>query len=67
MNGLPEAAEKPPEPLPNITVTVLALEFAVAKSSFPSLLKSPAATAAGALPIENGLPEAPENVPAAFG
>ena len=61
--GLPGAGMKPPVPFPGSTVTLLPVEFAVARSGTPSLLKSPTATATGEvlLPAENGLPVAAVN------
>src|SRR5262249_2117945 len=47
-----------PSPLPSWIVTLLELEFAVAKSGLPSRLKSPTATERGPDPTLTGEPAA---------
>src|SRR5665213_1531856 len=61
--GLPAAAVNPPDPFPRSTVTVLLPELAVTRSSWPSPLKSAAATKAGDAPTAKGLRAAAVNPP----
>src|SRR5207244_3510745 len=56
-------AENVPSPFPNRIVTVLSLRFTTARSSSPSLLKSPRTSVKGPCPTGTGEPEAALNVP----
>src|SRR5213083_2868254 len=56
------AVENVPSPLPNRIVTVLSLRFTTARSSSPSLLKSPRTSVKGPCPTGIGEPEAGLNV-----
>src|SRR2546429_9670547 len=56
-------AENVPSPFPNRIVTVLSLRFTTARSSSPSLLKSPRTSVKGPCPTGIGEPEAALNVP----
>src|SRR5207253_1987161 len=57
------AVENVPSPFPNRIVTVLSLRFTTARSSSPSLLKSPRTSVKGPCPTGTGEPEAALNVP----